>query len=157
LVLHIGLAQRYVGLGLAFYSIYISNNSGGNWIQQTSSPTNLHWISVTTNSDGNKYSAAVVGGDIYITIPTQTAPTNYYTIQTGQSSDLSDVFAPLTSTSAAATNFLVENYNNTGVTKDLNQIFEGYVSGSQAQTTNFIIENYNGTGIKDLNQIFKPL
>lgn len=139
-------------------SIYISNNSGVNWIQQTSSPTNVIWISVTTNSDGTEYSAAVLDGGIYTTMSTQpAAPTNYYTIQTGQSTDLSDVFAPLTSTSAATTNFLVENYNNTGVTKDLNQIFEGYVSGSQAQTTNFIIENYNGTGIKDLNQIFKPL
>jgi hypothetical protein len=67
-------------------------------------------------------------------------------------------FAPLTGTAGAATGFLVENYNNTGVTKDLNQIFEPLpVGGAQAEATNFLVENYNGAGQKDLNQIFKPL
>jgi len=86
-----------------------------------------------------------------------TGPTNYYTIQSGQTKDLSQVFAFLTTNSSAATKFLVENYGNTGLTKDLNQIFEAYQSGSQAQATNFLVANYNGTGQKDLNQIFKPL
>ena len=63
-------------------------------------------------------------------------------------------FAPLTGTAGAATGFLVENYNNTGVTKDLNQIFQPYTTGTQASTTNFIVANYNGTGqTKDLNLI----
>ena len=87
-----------------------------------------------------------------------TVPTKYFTIQSNQTKDLVDVFAALTSTSAAPTKFLVENYNNTGVTKDLNQIFEAYQSGSQASATNFLVENYNGSGVtKDLNLIFKPL
>jgi hypothetical protein len=83
--------------------------------------------------------------------------TNYYTIQSGQTKDLSDVFTPLTSTSAVATGFLVKNYNGTGLTKDLNQIFEPYTTGAQAQATNFLVKNYNGIGQKDLNLIFKPL
>jgi len=124
--------------------------TGVNAFTGISQPATLYTTSANIyNKSLTKYftNVSLIGG----------IPTNYYTIQTGQTKDLSEVFAPLTSTSAATTNFLVENYNNTGVTKDLNQIFEGYVSGSQAQTTNFIIENYNGTGIKDLNQIFKPL
>jgi len=68
------------------------------------------------------------------------------------------VFAPLTTTPGPATRILIENYMNTGVTKDLNQIFEPYTSGTQAPETLFMIENYNNTGLtKDLNQIFKPI
>jgi hypothetical protein len=84
--------------------------------------------------------------------------TNYYTIQSGQTKDLSVVFLPLTSTPVAATKFLVENYGGTGLTKDLSEIFEPYTTGAQAQATNFLVENYNGSGVtKDLNLIFKPL
>jgi hypothetical protein len=93
-----------------------------------------------------------------IETPPTTPPTNYYTIQSGQTKDLSQVFTPLTTTSGAATGFLIKNYSNTGLTKDLNQIFEPYTTGTQASATNFIVENYNGSGVKkDLNQIFKPL
>ena len=139
-------------------SIYISNNSGGTWVEQTSAPTNLDWISVTTNSDGTEYSAAVLGGGIYTTMSTQpAAPTNYLTIQSNQTLDLSDIFVPLSGTQGPKTNFIVENYNNGGVNKDLSEIFEPYTSGTTASTTNFIVENYNGSGTKDLNLIFKPL
>jgi hypothetical protein len=71
--------------------------------------------------------------------------------------DLADVFLPLTTTVGPSTGFIVDNYNSTGLAKDLNQIFEPYTSGTQASTTNFMIENYNGSGLKDLNLIFKPL
>jgi len=88
-----------------------------------------------------------------------TGPTNYYTIQSGQTKDLSQVFAFLTTTSATTTKFLVENYGNTELTKDLSEIFEALpVGGAQAQATNFLVKNYNGSGVtKDLNQIFKPI
>jgi len=68
------------------------------------------------------------------------------------------VFAPLTTTPGPATGLLIENYMNEGVSKDLNQIFEPYTSGTQAPETLFMIEHYNNTGLtQDLNQIFKPI
>jgi len=81
-----------------------------------------------------------------------------YTIQTSQLKDLENVFAPLTTTPGPATKILIENYMDNGETKDLNQIFEPYTSGTQAPPTLFMIENYNNTGLTlDLNQIFKPI
>ena len=90
-------------------------------------------------------------------IETPTSPTNYYTNQSGQLIDLANVFSPLTGTAGSATGFVVNNYNNTGVSKDLNELFEPYVGGPQASTTNLVVNNYNGQGSKDLNLIFKPL
>jgi len=80
-----------------------------------------------------------------------TIPTNYTTIQSGQRKDLSNIFYPLVGTPGSSTGYVVTNYNNTGVSKDLNQIFEPYTTGRQAEATGIKV---NGI---DLNQKFKPL
>jgi hypothetical protein len=78
--------------------------------------------------------------------------TNYYTIQSGQKKDLSQIFAPLTGTPGPATMYIVKNFNGSGLNKNLNEIFEPYTTGSPQAPA---------TGIKfkgiDLNQIFKSL
>jgi hypothetical protein len=126
--------------------------TGANAFTGISQPATLY----TTNANIYNKSLTKYFTNIYLI---GAAPTNYYTIQSGQTKDLTNVFANLTTTNkAAATGFTVANYNeSSGLTKDLNQIFEPYTSGTQAPATLFIIENYNGTGQKDLNQIFKPL
>jgi photosystem II stability/assembly factor-like uncharacterized protein len=137
--------------------IYTSIDSGATWVASTI--PSLTWYSVASDSSGDNL-VAVTNGAIYTSRSNQPpvpviASTNYYTVQSGQTKDLSQVFQPLITTPAALTGFVIANYNGTGINTDLNQNFEPYITGyEQADATNFIIKNYNNQGVKDLNQIF---
>jgi hypothetical protein len=87
-------------------------------------------------------------------------PTNCYIKQSSRLLDLSKYFLPLTGTPGPKTGIIINNFNGTGLSKDLNEVFEPLpVGGTGAdQPTMIMIENYNDTGeTKDLNLIFKPI
>jgi photosystem II stability/assembly factor-like uncharacterized protein len=81
--------------------VYTSVNSGANWTQQTSAPSNAWWSSVASSSDGSKLiGVASYSGGVYTSVNSganwtqqTSAPSNAYWSSVASSSDGSKLVA----------------------------------------------------------------